>query len=252
MCPIDVFTKNLFSFARMLGSKFGGGILSGPSGSVAAASGLPYAGENYLILLPSASSFEAERLIAFFHARSLDYVAPMLPKIPLKLVSTLEAANVLPVHTYFAMSFDLTQGERERTNNLVCVQNTAAAEEWGRVVWEGFDGNGEAPVEYLSLARHLADHPANKLYLLREGNVSVSCSLLHCTEDTCGLYYFATPPSFRRRGNAKKLMNALTSEAAYKYKSIILLATPEGYPFYDTFGFKTLENIPMRSNSREL
>lgn len=252
MSSTSVFIENLFSFANMLGSRFAGGILTGHSGSVAAASGLPYAGENYLILSPAASSFEAEQLMEFFQSHNLPYVVPVLPETPPELILALERANVLPVHSYTAMSIELVQDGQELDNNLTPVQNIAEAEEWGQVVWAGFGGEGVATAEYLSLARHLAGHPTNKLYLLHQEGVPVSCGLLHCTEESCGLYYFATPPAFRRRGNAKKLMNALTREAALWYKDMVLLATPEGLPFYKTFGFKSLAEIPIRSISREL
>lgn len=253
MNSLNVFTENLFSFARMLGSKFGGGKLSGPSGSVAAASGLPYAGENYLLLSPMASPFETERLIAFFRARDLTFVVPILPGTPQKPLAALETSKILPVHTYTAMSLDLAAaGGGGDFGAAEPVVSAEGADEWGRTVWEGFDDGEEAPDEYLSLARHLANRPENALFLLREGGAPVSCALLHRTERSCGVYYFATPPVFRRRGYARRLMGALAAEAARDYKELVLLATPEGLPFYEAFGFKTLAKIPLRSNSSEI
>lgn len=253
MDSLSVFTENLFSFARMLGSKFGGGMLAGPSKSLAAASGLPYAGENYLLLLPKASAFEAEQLLSFFAARDLTFVAPVMPGIPSNLVSALETKNVLPVRSYTAMTLDLSRaplgGEQ---SPLQTVKDEKDADEWGRVVWRGFDGGEDVAEDYLALARHLASHQRNSLYLLTEGGKPVSCGLLHQTKNSCGLYYFATPPEFRRLGYAKRLMRALAGKAAQGYSEMVLLATPEGLPFYLNFGFKALAEIPMRSNSRNL
>lgn len=253
MDSMEVFTENLFSFARMLGSRFGGGTLSGPSGSLAAASGLPYAGENYLLLSAKASAFEAEQLINFFEARSLSFAAPILPGISGKSLAALERASVTPVLCYTAMSLALSHMRSDKAaGRLVTVKNSGEAEEWARAVWRGFDGGEETPDDYLSLARHLANQPENGLYLLQEGGAYVSCGLLHRTANSCGLYYFATPPEHRRRGHAGRLMQALAIQAAREYKEMVLLATPQGLPFYTAFGFKALAEIPMLANTTEL
>lgn len=245
-----VFTGNLFSFARMLGARLGGGSLSGPSGSVAASSGLPYAGENYLLLKPEASVFEAERLIGFFAARELPFVAPELPGTLPRLVSALEGNGILPVRTYTAMTIDLSRraGGREPLMKLV----RGKADEWGRAAWEGFDGGPDVPDDYLALARHLAGCRDNALYLLEEGGRALACGLLHKTENSCGLYYFATLPGFRRRGYARRLMAGLAAEAARHSREMVLLATPEGLPFYSGFGFESLAGITIRSASADL
>lgn len=150
------------------------------------------------------------------------------------------------------MSFDLTRARPNKpTGTLSRVCGESEANEWGRVVWEGFGGAVVTP-EYLALARHLAARKENKLYLLRDGSDAVSSALLHHTERSCGLYYFATPPEFRRRGHAKRLMEFLVNEAARDYKEMVLLATPEGLPLYSAFGYRALAEIPMRSDSEEL
>lgn len=253
MDSMDVFTENLFSFARMLGSRLGGGTLSGPSGSLAAASGLPYAGENYLLLAANASAFEAEQLIIFFEARALSFAAPVLPGISGKSLAALERACAAPSHCYTAMSLPLGRIRGGKAAELpVTVKNRGEAEEWASVVWRGFDGGEETPDDYLSLARHLANQPENGLYLLKESGKHVSCGLLHRTSNSCGLYYFATPPEHRRRGHAGRLMEALAIQAAREYKEMVLLATPQGLPFYTAFGFKALAEIPMLANTTEL
>lgn len=249
MDPITVFTDNLFSFARMLGTMPGGWVLSGPSGSIAAASGLPYAGENYLLLRPEATVFETERLIGFFTARSLPFVTPELPGTPQRLISALEALNILPVNVYTAMTMELTQAWC-REPSLVSVHGET--DEWAHTAWEGFGGEAEMPEEYPTLARHLAGCQENTLYVLKEGGQSLSCGLLHYTKDSCGLYYFATPPIFRRHGYALRLMTGLAGEAAVRGREMVLLATPEGLPLYLNFGFKVLTEITMRSNVTDL
>lgn len=249
MESMNFFTENLFSFAHMLGSKIGGGCLSSPSASIAVASGLPYAGENYLLLRPETTIFEAEQLIDFFRARDLLFVAPELPGTPQKLIAALEAKAVLPISTYTAMAMGVCSANFSEPS-LERVSDEAA--EWGRAVWEGFDGDAEVSDEYLALARHFASCRENTLYLLKEETRALSCGMLHQTEDSCGLYYFATPPAFRRHGYARRLMNGLAGEAAQKYRELVLLATPEGLPFYLSFGFKMLTEITMRSNSIDL
>lgn len=250
MDSTPVFTENLFSFARMLGAKLGGGTLSGPSGSVAASTGLPYAGENYLLLKPNATAFEAERLIGFFAARELPFIAPELPGTPARLVTVLEENGLLPVRTYTAMSIDPRREADSREPMMKRV--SGGADEWGRAVWEGFDGGSEVPGDYLALAGHLASCRDNALYLLEDGARALACGLLHRAENSCGLYYFATLPEARRRGYAKRLMKGLAGEAAREGREMVLLATPEGLPFYLDFGFRELALITIRSASADL
>lgn len=253
MDSMDVFIENIFSFARMLGSRFGGGTLSGPSGSLAAASGLSHAGENYLLISAKASAFEAERLISFFEARGLPFAAPILPGIQGEILAALERSHVLPVHRYTAMSLDLT-GTRggKAAGRLVTIKSSDEVEIWGRVAWQGFDGGGETPDDYLSLAHHMANQPENGLYLLKNDDEYVSCGLLHRTSNSCGLYCFATPPEHRRRGYGRQLLEALAIQAAREYKEMVLLATPQGLPLYTAFGFQALAEIPMLANTTEL
>lgn len=245
-----VFTGNFFSFARMLGARHGGGALSGPSGSLAASSGLPYAGENYLLLKPEASIFEAERLIGFFAARELPFVAPELPGTPAKLVSALEGSGLLPVRTYTAMSIDLSRKAGGGEPLMKRVRD--GADEWGRAAWRGFDGGAEVPEDYLALARYFAGCRDNALYLLEEEGRALACGMLHKSGGACGLYYFATLPEYRRRGYARRLMEGLAGEAARNGREMVLLATPEGLPFYLDFGFRRLSEITIRSASADL
>lgn len=245
MEAMQLFEENLFSYARMLGTNFGGGKLTDTSGSLASASGLPYDSENYLLLLPSASPFAAEQLIAFFQARSLPFIAPVLPGTPPRLLKVLDDAKVLPALTFTAMS--IRPEAAGGAGRLLRVGAEAEAETWAHVVWHGFDSGGVTSPEYLALARHMAETPRNELYLLYDGDTPVSSALLHFTERSCGLYYFATPPEFRRRGHARRLMRALLGAAAGRYGELVLLATPEGLPFYLDFGFRALAEIPIRA-----
>jgi len=253
MNSLNLFKENLFSYALMLGSKSGGGKLVAPSGSVACISGLPYATENYLVLEPSDTPFDALRLISFLKASGLPFVAPVLPGIQQKLLSALDESQILPVLTFTAMSIDLSGASKPGAESaLLRVTGEDLADTWGRVVWDGFDSGGAVTKEYLSLARHMANLPENRLYLFCEEDTPVSSAMLHFTERSCGLYYFSTIAGFRRRGYAKRLMQALADEAAREYGELVLLATPEGLPFYRSFGFRTLAEISMRSNSRVL
>lgn len=251
---ISVFTENLRSAALMLGRNEGGAILYLPSGAIAAASGYPAAGENYLLLTPDTSENEVAEMLFFFKERQLSFVAPILPGSNAGAIFALEQNGIGEKITYTAMTLDLTHFERARgEDNLIHAASPEEVGTWGQTVWEGFGGKDGIDEAYAVLVRHMSAQRSNDLYALCNGADAVACGLLHHDEKkNCGLYYFATKPAFRRKGYARRLMAGLVQEAALGFGALVLLATPIGQPFYKEFGFTTLTSVPIHSAATDI
>ena len=70
------------------------------------------------------------------------------------------------------------------------------------------------------------------IYVIRDGQNIVSCAFLLIVEKPMSC------PSYRRKGCAKRIMEALLSEAKKMEISVIeLKATEDGYPLYRSVGF---------------
>ena len=86
------------------------------------------------------------------------------------------------------------------------------------------------------------------VYVLRDGQTIVSCAFLLIVEKPMSPAFINgrtgmvlnvyTFPSYRRRGYAKKVMEALLAEAKkIEISAIELKATENGYPLYHSIGF---------------
>ena len=86
------------------------------------------------------------------------------------------------------------------------------------------------------------------VYVVRDGQTIVSCAFLLTVEKPMSPAFINgrtgmvlnvyTCPSYRRKGCAKKIMEALLSEAKKMEISVIeLKATEDGYPLYRSVGF---------------
>lgn len=254
MDSMSVFSENFFSMARMLGRNRDGALLTLPSGTIAAASGYPSAGENYLLLSPQASEHEVREAIEFFNDRGLSFVAPIFPGASENVIYALEKEGIAAKMTYTAMTLDLTNKEPGDPGSIFVRASTPdEVLEWGQTVWEGFGGEGTIDAPYMTLVRHMVESDQNDLYMLCKEGEAVCCGLLHHNENgTCGLYYFATKPIFRRKGYARQLMDGMVREAALGFSELVLLATPAGLPFYKDFGFVALADVPIRSRSTDI
>ncbi|MCE5202134.1 MAG: GNAT family N-acetyltransferase [Synergistaceae bacterium] len=250
MCKLDAFTENLFSFANMIGGN--GQVLELLSGSLAAATGLPYAGENYAIFTPRATVDELSKVLDFFKEKELPFVVPQLYDFSPSFSASLDSAGLSVRRRYTAMSLNpAVAGEWERDNDIVSVSDEMVSD-WASTVWEGFGGDISVPDEYCLFADYLNRQRDNRLFLLMTEDRPASAALLHSSASACGLYYFATLPAFRRRGLARRHMKELVQQARQFSDEFVLLATEEGLPFYIDFGFTALADVPMRSISDDL
>jgi len=246
----DAFFENFFSFAAMIGTN--GRTLLFPSGSLAAASGLPYAGENYALFAPEARIEEIPAAICFFKEQGLPFTVPQFKHMTRAFVDVLETCGLAVRQNYTAMALRTRAFDRAKADASFARVGEEDIAAWADTVWEGFGGEPPTPAPYYSFARHLYETRSNRLSLLKLDSRPASCALLHRSTLACGLYYFATVPRYRRRGVARRHMSALAGLSADLCDKLVLLATEEGLPFYTDFGFTSAADIPMRSLSQEL
>jgi GNAT superfamily N-acetyltransferase len=246
----DAFFENLFSFASMIGGN--GRTLLFPSGSLAAASGLPYAGENYAIFVPGARIEEISSTLCFFKEMRLPFTVPQFKHMTSEFVGALETCGLAVRQNYTAMALRASAFDNAKADASFARVGEEDIAAWADTVWEGFGGTPPTPALYSSFARYLCETHSNRLFLLKADSRPASCALLHSSALACGLYYFATVPRYRRRGVARSHMSALAGFSARLCDKLVLLATEEGLPFYNDFGFTSVADIPMRSLSQEL
>lgn len=239
-----IFDKNFFSFAEMLGGAPGGGILRLTAPSLAAASGQPHAGENYALLAEGAGREDVEAAAGFFAGRGAGFVTPWLPRTPQAVARALEERGIerRRIYTSMYLPLEAVRGKDAREAVRVTGENSAR---WAEAAWFAFGGEaGEAAEAYVPFGKYLACHAQNRAFALEEEGRFVSTALIHETDDSYGLYYFATVPERRRRGLAAKLMDGVTAALPEK-KPLVLLATEAGLPFYINYGFKIIDKVPI-------
>ena len=248
MNRIEAFDENFFSFAAMLGSAPGGSLLRFAAPSLAAASGQPYAGENYAIFGIGAGNEDVTAALSFFSERRAEFVAPWLPQTPYGLAQIFEERGLLRRRIYTSMYLPAESMRGGEPPKDVSRITEGEARRWGEAAWYAFGGDNAADTDsYRGYGAYLAAHESNMAFALEAGGRYLSTALIHETENTVGLYYFATLPEHRRRGLALRLMDGLTAALAHKGKPLVLLATEAGLPFYIFYGFKVIDKVPICS-----
>lgn len=256
VCFMDIsrlFSENFFSFAAMLSGAPGGGAVRFSPPSIAASSGLPYAGENYAIFTERASAEEAAVALSFFSGRHADFIAPVMPETPGAVTELLYANEILHRETYTSMYLPLKEKAAEKAPcGVVSVPGCCGAR-WGNAVWRAFGGEGSAGVnDYERFGAYLVSCRENSAFALEIGGKYIATALLHESKNAVGLYYFATLPEERRRGHASALMDGVTAAVSDKGKPLVLLATKEGLPFYLNCGFVPISEIPILSRTADI
>ena len=252
MTETALFCDNFISALRMLGRTPGGGSLELRRGVGAFATGMPFAGENYALFDSTTSKKEISEVLDFFIDRNLPFVSLQLPELENDVSKELERKGIRLSAEYLAMSFKIPSSEEKQAPCVKIASDRLGTEKWAEAVWTGFEGKLPVPENYRNFVGYLRSCPDNQLYFLEENGVPLCSAMLHSTENTCGLYYFATRPEARRRGLAAKLMDSLRLTASHHSESLVLLATEMGAKMYKNYGFEELLRVPILSGSKNI
>ncbi|MDO5115766.1 MAG: GNAT family N-acetyltransferase [Synergistaceae bacterium] len=253
MDRLQAFYENFFSFAAMLGGAPGGATLSFAPPSLAAASGQPYAGENYAIFGAEAKQGDVAAALAFFSERRADFVVPWLPHTPYSLARVFEESGLARRRIYTMMYLPFENMQHGSLPEGFTAVTDRRASEWGEAAWYAFGGeSGADAASYREFGAYLATRPENRAYALELDGRFVSTALIHESANAAGLYYFATLPEYRRKGLARRLMEGLCVELTRGGKPLVLLATEAGLPFYINFGFKVIDKAPICSLTEDI
>lgn len=252
MDDILIFSENFFSALEMLGGAPKGGSLGLRRGAGAFATGLPYAGENYALFDSSSSDEEISKTLGFFEARKLPFIALQLPGPKASLLDGLAGKNMPVRAEYLAMSIENLTVSEKIDPWVRAVKNESDVIKWAEAAWTGFEGDLPVPDEYLIFVKYLHSRSENDLYYLEREGVSLCSALLHFSQGTGGLYYFATRPEARRQGLAVRLMDSLRKQARCRSMTLVLLATEMGAAMYQKYGFKELLRVPIMPSSDDI
>ena len=135
------------------------------------------------------------------------------------------------------------------------VSDEAGAERWAEAMWQGFGAGPGAPGNLRVLVRGIRADGTLTLVTARIEDRDAGTFLLASapSSSAAGIYYFAVPPRYRRRGVATAMMTEILRIARRGGKwKILLQATPSGVPFYRAAGFEALGEIPLFSASDDV
>ncbi|MBQ9566084.1 MAG: GNAT family N-acetyltransferase [Synergistaceae bacterium] len=221
-----------------------------------------FASENWAFFpAPLTDAEPVEAAVDFFKRCGLPFIWPLFGEGAEASSAFLKRAGLREGGRLLAMSLPLPDNATRHEAEGVSVERVSFhlaksrddALRWAEAAWLGFDGEGTAPAEFRELAIAMSQDPALRLATARVGKVDAGVSLLSLSEGSAGVYYFATLPRYRRRGVATLMMEEAGRMAVREGKSrIILQATPAGVPFYRSFGFEGLFEIPLFSTTDDV
>ena len=134
--------------------------------------------------------------------------------------------------------------------SFATVSDEADAERWAETMWQGFGAGPGAPGNLHVLVRGMRADGTLTLVTARIEGQDAGTFLLASdpSSPAAGVYYFAVPPRYRRRGVATAMMAEILRIVRRGGKRQVLLqATPSGVPFYLAAGFGALGEIPLFS-----
>ena len=112
---------------------------------------------------------------------------------------------------------------------------------WKDISFAGFEIPDRAGKQYerFVLSFDLSAKAPQKFFVACCDDKPVASSMLFVHENTAGIYYLSTLPSYRNKGCGLKITQAAMKEAKDAgFKDVILQATPMGLPVYKKAGFR--------------
>ena len=249
---LDAVLRNLEFFLRRLRALPCCRSAELPDGGFCLFTGSDSASENWVFCHgPVRDEGMPRRALRFFETCGAPFVWPLLGegRAVLSRFGLREAGRLL------AMSRSceaLAEAEGPRVT-FAPVRDDAEADRWAEAMWAGFGAGDGAPEALLLLCRAMRTDDALRLVTARVEGRDAGSLLLALDPDAAGVYYFAVPPRYRRRGVATAMMaEALRHARDEGKRQIVLQATPSGVPFYRAAGFEPLGELPLFSASDDV
>lgn len=141
------------------------------------------------------------------------------------------------------MSADLKQyGTPVRFDGLFKLRVLEAADQ-DRYI-DALSAGFEAPREIVSVLGRVFHLPGSTAYAIEDNGRFVSTGLTVRHDEWAVVFNVSTDPSYRRQGLARKLINAMLSDARLGGARHALLQSAEAaVPLYETTGFSRTENL---------
>lgn len=249
---LDAVLSNLEFFLRRLGELPGCRSLALPPGGFCLSTGSDSASENWVFFRGTVEDEAVVRTaLRFFEACGLPFVWPLLGGGEEVLAGSgiREAGRLLAM----ARSCDRLVSKEDVRIVFEPVRDDAEADRWADAMWLGFGADSAAPGKTSALVREMRTDGALRLVTARIDGQGAGTFLLALDPSAAGVYYFAVPPRFRRRGVATAMMVEILRLARREGRSrIVLQATPAGVPFYRSVGFEPLGELPLFSASTDV
>ena len=195
---------------------------------------------------------DVENVMKFFQEQNISFMWPVYSEGE----DILKNSGLLYAGKLIAMSLSLKHLNTNMIDATAPVivdikQSSGGVEAWAKTAWRGFGGNfDDTPESYFELVKSFDECENFSLYIAKYENKNAGTFLITHEENLTGVYYFATVPEFRRKGIARAMMNEICRLSGNK--TIVLQATPSGFPFYKNFGFKELFEMPIYSTEQDI
>ena len=204
--------------------------------------------ENW-VYFPERVTHEAVNdVVRFFGERDMTFAWPVKDGRN----DVLESGGLLYAGDLAAMSLDPAGATLHVKEGVTFTRVTPELSyEWVCTAWLGFGGEGDAPESYREFARAMADDADNlSLYLAKYDGKNAGVFAFTNEPERVGVYYFATVPTFRRKGIASAMMSEVCRLSGGR--KIVLQSTPMGLKFYRAFGFEELCKIAVYSTEEDI
>lgn len=220
--------------------------------------------ENYALILPAELKYgnddelreKIKDALEFFGigdrqtSHRIPHFWPIFPGTPTLVEEILDENGLELTSEFTGMVLDLHASiSTEQDNAVVQLSRESSPLPWANATWRGFDSEEDAGESFVTLISQAITSPDIQLLsLLDEETGRTAATGMLCTaHEMAGIYYVATVPEFRKRGYAKRIMNALIRKAIeLDFDRVCLLATPDGVPLYEKCGFRKVCPVRIR------
>lgn len=164
---------------------------------------------------------------------------------PDKLIPHLYAHGLTKRGEYLAMRLDTANARQHKqpiyeTEKVVEITDETGLHHWAGVVLHSQETKEQIQA-FANLFRYAQKRypTAFRFFILQDRGCNVSAALRFVDNGIPGIYWVATPPEFRQKGYASRLMEYIVSQiCAEDFTTCVLHATPKAVPIYWKLGFR--------------